>query len=666
MGVAVSRFRNIAYQKVAPNALAAQTQVAFQQALQFHQQGNLAQAQGLYEKILKAQPRHFDALHLSGVLAYQTKKPEKALELIGKAITISPGNATAYYNHALALRELKQLDNAVTSYNRAILLNPDFAEAYNNRGIALQELRKFDDAVASYNRAITLKPGYAEAYNNRGIALRELRLFDDAVASYDQAIALKPDYAEAYNNRGIALQELKKLDHALASYDRAITLKPDYADACYNRANALQELQRLDDAVTSYDRAIALMPCFSEAFYNRANALRKLRKLEDAAASYDKTVALKPDHAEACYNLGITLLELRQPNDAVVSYDRAIALRPDYAEAYWNKSLALLLNGDFKNGWELYEWRWSDKLPGLTKRNFPQPLWSGKESLTGKTILLHSEQGLGDTIQFCRYARSVAELCDRVILEVEPPLIGLLKELDGVADVIAKGSALPPFDYHCSLMSLPLAFQTSLDSVPCSEKYLRSNEKKLTYWAGRLGEKKKPRVGIVWSGSTKHQNDHNRSIPLADLIKKLPPHCQYVSLQKEMRDIDRSTLESNPAILHFGNELHDFTDTAALCELMDIIITVDTSVAHVAGAMGKTTWILLPFSPDWRWLLNRDDSPWYKSVKLYRQSKIGDWESVLARVGADLEKNIPRLPAKSIPNQKVTTTALTAQTQAML
>ena len=698
---------------VATTALAAQTQGKFQQALQLHQSGQLAQAQLLYEEVLQSQPEHFDALHLAGVIASQTKNYQTAAELIGKAIAIYPGNAAFYNNRGNALKELKQLDDAlahydhaialkpdyaeayynrgntfkeltqleaaVANFDQAIALKPDYAEAYCNRGVALLELKQLDDALANYDQAIALKPGYAEAFCNRGYALEKLRKLEDAVTSFDRAIALKPDYAEAYYIRGNVLQELKRLDDAVASFDQVISLKPDYAEAYYNRGNVLQELKLLDDAVASYDRAIALKPDFAGAYNNRGNALQKLRqledavasynqaialkpddakaycncgvvlrelgKLDDAVASYDRAIALKPDYPEACNNLGVALENLGKLDDAVASYNRAIALKPDYAEAYWNKSLALLLGEDFNNGWELYEWRWKTATLLSPKRDFPQPLWSGKESLAGKTILLHSEQGLGDTIQFCRYARSVADVCDRVILEVEPPLIGLLQELAGVADVIAKDSALPPFDYHCPLLSLPLAFKTDLHSIPFSEKYLRINAGKLAYWAKKLGERNKPRVGIVWSGNATHKNDYNRSIPLADMIKKLPSPCQYVSLQKEVRDSDQSALMSNPAILHFGNELHDFADTAALSELMDVVISVDTSVAHLSGALGKTTWILLPFSPDWRWLLNRDDSPWYKSVTLYRQPKIGEWESVLANVSADLANRLSRLPA---------------------
>ena len=418
----------------------------------------------------------------------------------------------------------------------------------------------------------------------------------------DTAIKIQPNNAAFYTNHGNALQELKQLDAAVASYDKAIALKPNYAEAYSNRGNALQELKQLDAAVASYDKAIALKPNYAEAYSNRGNALQELKQLDAAVASYDKAIALQPDLAEAC----------------------------------WSKSLALLLGGDFVDGWKLFEWRWSSEGLKLTKRNFPQPLWLGKESLAGKSVLLHSEQGLGDTIQFCRYAKFVSDLGARVIMEVPKSLFGLMKTLSDVSDLVVKGSPLPAFDYHCPLLSLPLAFNTNLNSIPRATKYLSADSIKLTHWTNKLGEKRKPRIGLAWNGRPEHKNDHNRSIVLAALIQHLPADYQYVSLQKEVRDLDKPVLKSSTDILHFGNELDDFADTAALCELVDVVITVDTSVAHLGGALGRPTWVLLPFSPDWRWLLDRNDSPWYPSVKLYRQPNVGDWSSVFDKIKADI------------------------------
>ncbi len=687
------------------NGIAAKLNAIFQEALILHQQGDINEAQALYDEILTSDPLHFDSLHLSGIIASQTNNHLKAVELFGKSIAIYPHNPAFHINLGLALHELKRFAEAVSSYDRAIALKPDNCESYFYRGNAFQKLKQCETAVLSYEEAIALKPDYAEAFGNCGNALQELKLFEAAVVMYDQAIELKPDYAEFYLNRGNALQMLKQFEEAVSSYDRAIALKSnyaaawcyrgnalqglkmfdaaivsydqaitfnsDYADALCFRGNALQELMQFETAVLSYDQAIALQPDLAKAYYNRGNAyqelmqfntamesynqaitlradfpeaysnrgnvLKELKRFEAAVSSYEKAIALMPEFPEAFNNLGIAFQDFNQLDSAVAHFDNAISLKPDLAVSYWNKSLALLLGGDFIHGWELYEWRWKLENFPSPKRVFPQPLWLGRESLKGKAILLHTEQGLGDSIQFCRYANLVAELGARVIIEVEEPLVTMFEELQGVSELIVKGHPLPAFDYHCPLMSLPLAFKTDVATVPCSEKYLSSKKTKVQYWEKRLGNKTQSRVGLVWSGSRVQKNDKNRTILLADLIRQLPDGFHYVSLQKEVRQVDRAALDSHtPTITHFGEELNDFSDTAALCELMDVVISVDTSVAHLSGALGRSTWILLPFCPDWRWMLDRDDSPWYQSIKLYRQSKIGEWCTVFERVKADL------------------------------
>ena len=299
------------------------------------------------------------------------------------------------------------------------------------------------------------------------------------------------------------------------------------------------------------------------------------------------------------------------------------------------RSLALLLKGDLITGWEVYEWRWKADCHTSPNRNFPQPLWLGFEDIAGKTILLHAEQGLGDTIQFCRYAKLVKERGAFLVLEIPKSLLGLLSGLKGVDEFVEKGKALPVFDYHCPLMSLPLAFKTTLKNIPHPTPYLAAKPQKREEWTHRLGRKEKTRVGLVWSGSTSHNNDQNRSITLQQLLPHLPEHFEYLSLQKEVREVDKPVLEVSE-IRYYNEELKDFSDTAALCELMDLVISVDTSVAHLAGALGKSTWVLLPYAPDWRWQLDREDSPWYGSMKLYRQDKTLEWSRVLNQIALDL------------------------------
>jgi len=642
------------------------------QGLALHQQGKFNEAQARYEEALAIQTNHFDALQLVGTLFVQTKQFTKAVDFLTRAIQVNPNYAPCYSNCGVALKELQRFEEALVSYDKAVSIKPDYADAHFNRGAALQELQRFEEALASYDKAINIKPDYTDAYSNRGATLKELKRLDEALASYDKAIGIKPDYAEACSNRGIALQALKRLDEALASYDKAISIKPDYAEAYSNRGNALQELKRFDEALTSYDKAIGIKPDYADAYSNRGNTLKELQRFEEALAGYDKAISIKPDFAEAYSNRGNALKELQRFEEAVASCDRAISIKPDFAEAYsnrglalqglkrfeealasyaqaisikpdyaeahWNLSLCNLLGGNFKDGWQGYEWRWKSEEISKTLgvRNFSQPLWLGAESIKDKTILLHAEQGLGDTIQFCRYAQLVAELGAKVLLEVQHPLVTLLKDLEGVSQIIARGDALPTFDFQCPLLSLPLAFRTELHTIPPVSQNITSDSEKVTKWQTKLGEKTRPRVGLVWSGSTGHKNDHNRSLTLSQLLPHLPSNIEYVCLQKELRGIDKELLAQHAEIKYFGDALKDFTDTAALCELMDVVISVDTSVAHLAGTLGKLTWVLLPFSPDWRWLLDRDDNPWYPSAKLYRQEKINDWDRVFESIKADL------------------------------
>jgi hypothetical protein len=334
------------------------------------------------------------------------------------------------------------------------------------------------------------------------------------------------------------------------------------------------------------------------------------------------------------------LQEVRQWEAALASCNRAIAIKGDYADAYFNRSIVRLLQGDFENGWIDYEWR-PKHLGGADDRErrvFPQPRWLGAPWLAGKTILIYCEQGLGDTLQFCRYAGLLAASGATVILEVQAPLAALLGGLQGVSQVFTRRDPLPDFDYHCSLLSLPLAFKTDLRTIPAAPQYLRANASKVSKWRAKLGEKSNIRIGLMWSGNPGNKRDQYRSIRLSELLLHLPTEFQYVSLQKEVREVDRETLRSTQ-IMHFADEQQDFTDAAALCQCMDLIVSVDTSIAHLSGALGKETWVLLSSTPDWRWMLDRIDSPWYPTATLYRQDPTdAGWGAVLERLGADLRQ----------------------------
>jgi hypothetical protein len=550
-----------------------------------------------------------------------------------QAIALRPDFALAHSLHGNALAALGNYAAARKSYDRALSINPHYAEVLASRAFALRMLGQMDLALDSLDRALAINPSFPVAHNNRGNLLREMGRLEEALVSYDLAIASKPDYTEAHFSRGVLLQKL------LASYDQAIASSPDHAEAHANRGIVLQKLRRFDEALASTEQAIASKPDHAEAHSNRGLILEKLRALDEALASYDRAIASRPDYAEAHSARATVLLELLRVEDALVSFNTAIQLRPDDAATHFNRALALLLLGRFREGWVEHEWRWQvGSLPcSGDVRPWTQPLWRGEFPLAGKTIVLHSEQGLGDTLQFCRYAPLVANGGARVILEVPRSLQGLLGELEGVSLCLARGDPLPPHDAHCPLMSLPYALGTDLSNIPASPRYLRADQVKVAKWEARLAPKTRPRVGIVWSGNRAHTNDSNRSIALSELMSYLPSSVQYVALQKDLTPADAEVLQSTGgAIIDVSRELHDFGDTAALCECLDIVISVDTSVTHLAGALGKPVWILLPYSPDWRWMLQREDSPWYPSARLYRQSERGNWKTVLERVGADL------------------------------
>ena len=588
------------------------------------------------ERAIALRPDFAEAHNNRGVALAEIGRPEAALESYDKAIALEPDFAEAHNNRGNALADLGCPEAALECYERAIALRPDYAEAWNNRGSALRSLGRPEAALASYERAIALRPEYAKACNNHGSTLWDLGRPEAALKSYERAIALRPDFAEAYYNRGNALADLGHTGAALESYEQAIALKADYAEAWNNRGVALASLKRHEAALESYERAIALRPAYAEAWNNRGNALSDLKRPEAALESYERAIALTPAYAEAWNNRGNALSDLKHPGPALESYERAIALTADHAAAHFNLAICRLRLGDFARGWEAYEWRWEVEELATDRRDFPQPLWLGMQSLAGKTILLHSEQGFGDTLHFCRYAKLVAALGANVVLEVQPALLPLLGNLEGTTQVLPRGDPLPAFDYRCPLMSLPLAFKTDLNDIPAGIPYIRSDARRVAAWQKKLGIRTGLRIGLAWRGNKLKKDDRNRSIALEELLPLVSGQAEWISLQKELRETDAELLASRADIRHTGDQLLDFADTAALVELMDLVITVDTSVAHLAGAMGKAVWILLPFNPDWRWLLDREDSAWYPTARLYRQPAFGDWSSVIRRVREEL------------------------------
>jgi hypothetical protein len=422
-------------------------------------------------------------------------------------------------------------------------------------------------------------------------------------------------------------------DRALKEYERALEMRPDFAFGLNNRGNALNAMGHHEEALASYEHALALKPDYTEAHNNRGNALLDLNRPAEALVDYESAMAHKP-LAFALVNRGSALRYLDRIEEALDSFDRAIALEPDLAEAHWNKALLCLSLGDFKQGWPNYEWRWRGATD-LVPREFTQPQWRG-EDLAGKTILLHAEQGFGDSIQFVRYVPTVAAKGGRIALELPDGLMPLIGKIDGVIGLYHRGDTLPAFDLHCPLLSLPLAFGTTLETIPAPAPYLHAPVEHIPNWRARFARIGGPRIGLVWSGKPTHKNDHNRSIALSRLEPLiLVPSARFISLQGEYRDADLPILDRLP-ILRIEDALTDFAETAAAIGELDLVITVDTAVAHLAGAMGKPFWLLLSHIQDWRWLSQRTDSPWYPSARLFRQAQIGEWDSAITHVADEV------------------------------
>jgi len=617
-------------------AAAAEVQSAYAEATEAYQAKDLERAVSLYDRVIALQPDHAEAFYKRGNALKDLGQLSAALASYEAAVKHRPDFGYAWCNRGFVQQSLGMREEALASFDAAVRLNPDDLVAHVNRGALLQSLSRWQEALASHDRVLASNPQLFQTWLFRGNVLRELRQPEAALASFRKALELKPDYAEAHYNCGVAYELLQQPQAALDSYDRAIASFPQFHQAHYNRGGLLKADGRLQEALEAYDRAIAIKADYAEAHSNRGAVLHELERWDEALASFDRALTLRPGYAEAHMQRAHTLGALGRYEASLREYDRAVALKPEFPEARYNRSQMQLMLGDYEQGWVDYEWRWRN--PAKLKvwpRVLPQPLWLGQEPIAGKRLLIHCEQGLGDTLQFCRFARSVADLGGIVFLEVQQSLVGLLQGLAGVAQVIAQGSPLPEFDYHCPMMSLPLALRTTVATIPGADGYLHGDPAQVAWWQARLGERTRPRIGLVWSGNPAQANDRKRSCALAGWIEHLPREFDYFCLQKDIRPQDEVTLAANPWIARH-DEVGTMSGTAALCECLDLIISVCTSGAHLSGALGRPTWILLAFDAEWRWLHARSDTPWYRSARLYRQPAIGDWQSVLTRVRADL------------------------------
>jgi len=612
------------------------------QALKLYQNGQVKDAKLIYKKILSIDASDVQALSNLAMLEAQQGNYQQAIALMDNLLLQRPSDAVLLFNRGLALMRLGRNQEALNTFETAVSITPTYAVAHCCRGDIYHVLSKNELALESYDLAILYDSKLAQAYNNKANVLKHLGQFENALKYYEQAISLQPDYATAYYNRGVLLQLTTRYEEAIVSFDFAIATNPKYWEAYQQRGIIFHTLGRFNESLESVESAIKLNGSNPELHNNRGAVLQHMTRFQDALKSYDQALALNEGYYEAYVNRGVVLKYLRRLDEAIDSCDAGIRLKPCVAEGHWNKSLILLTYGKFSLGWEEYEWRRKKRDSKLSRRLFTQPSWTGDQSLQNKTIFIHAEQGLGDTIQFCRYIPKLATLGAKVILEVQAPVFNLLTCLEGVWHMIKQGEVIPDFDFHCPLLSLPFCFATDLDSIPAPKNYIKADNAKVRHWHALLGPKRrstKLRVGVVWSSVSKFKYDSWRSMPLVTFMSGLPTdNIEYICLQKEIKSADRALLDSKTDIKFYGELLNDFGDTAALIENVDLVISTCTSVPHLSGALGKPTWILLSEVADWRWLLNRKDSPWYPNVKLYRQSVINDWTPVVAQVRADLKQ----------------------------
>jgi tetratricopeptide (TPR) repeat protein len=577
----------------------------FEAGLRLLQAGQLAEAERCGRSALTLDQGHADSLHLMGLLSMAAKQYDLAIEWFALAIRQNADTADYFVNLGTALHRKGRFDEAIKSFDRALVLNPGQATIWCMMGELLQHERRLDEAILSFDQALNVKPDYFEAANSSAMLYFETRRYDVAIARYTRSLEIDPNQAAAFNLRGISRSRLRRHEEALADCQRAVALEPDHPD---------------------FNKNVGLL-------------MQKLGRHEEAIAWLDKALALNPNHASALNDRGTSLFELRRSEAAFADLIRATEVDPECADYHWNLALMRLRIGEFDAGWLGREWGRKVAVLGFVDRKFAQPQWLG-EPIAGKTILLHSDEGLGDTIQFSRYATMVSQLGARVILEVELPLHALLTGMEGVALCLPKteGVELPEFDLHCPLSSLPLAFKTRLETIPAPRAYLPPlPEARVREWQARLGPHDRLRVGLVWSGNPLHDNDRNRSTNLQAMSALFDVGARFYSLQKEPREADKAMLAERSEIVDLTEHLGDFVDTAALIACLDLVITVDTSVAHLSAAQGRPTWILLPFTPDYRWLLGRDDSPWYPCATLFRQDEGRDYSKLLARVREELK-----------------------------
>ncbi len=541
-------------------------------------------------------------------------------------------SAETYYRLGRYFDDRGETEEALRFFYKAIELDSSLSAAYNDLGTIFQKRGEFEEAVTQYQKALSFNSNFTEANYNLGNAFKELGRWSEAVIYCQKTIDLDPDIPDAHYIQGIAFYEQERLEEAILCWQKALQIKPQFTQIYFNLGIAYYNKGCLEKALEYCRKAVELYPDMADAQYNLGLVWYGKDFLEEAVRCWQKTVQLNPGHRDAYNNMAAAFQDKLELDKAQRCFQKAILNNPDYSEAHWNKALCHLLAGFFPEGWNEYQWRFRIK-DIFFNRHFPQPLWDGG-NLNGKRILLYAEQGFGDTIQFIRYVPLVVKQGGRVFVECQADLFPLLEAMPGIERLIKQGDPLPDFDIQCPLLSLPLAFNTTLEDIPVEFPYLSINLNKIQKWRQYLAaDQSKKKVGLVWAGRPTHKKDRKRSLAL-EAFKPLTdiPRITFYSLQKGEAGQQIKNSSKGIKLIDVTGELVDFTETGALIENLDLVISVDTAVAHLTGALGRPIWTLLPYLPDWRWLLNREDSPWYPSMRLFRQPSPGDWTSVILSV----------------------------------
>ena len=587
----------------------------------------MVEAERLYDQAFALSPNNATLLYFRGTLLLQTGRANAGIREIEASIRLVPNNADALYNLGLAYRGQGRLDDAIRCYQNALCIRPDYYNALYNIGNAYKDQGRLDDAIVQYSNILRIKPESPDALINLGNALQAQGKTEKAIFCYKEALRFRPDSLDALINIGLSHQEEGKLCEAIQYFTDALRMRPDCAEALNHLGVALQGQGAFDASIARLREALRLKPDYPEALNNLGNVLRGRGHIDEAVSCYMKALRIRPNFPDLRINFGNILKDYGRLNEAMNHYAEALRYNPNYADAHLHQSFILLLVGNFEAGWQKYEWRWKSK--GVQWHNHNFPLWDGGR-LDGKSILIHCEQGYGDSIQFVRYAKLIKELGAQVILYCPASLSRLFESVTGVDCLVVHGADIPRCDCQVPMLSLPLLVKTTVATIPSQTPYLTADPSLVEKWHNRFGKIKNFRVGIVWRGKPDHNNDANRSIAFEVFLKLFDAiGCLFIIMQNALTKDEISYCHGKNNVIDISEFLTDFAETAAAISCVDLVISVDTSVAHLAGALNIPVWTLLPFVPDWRWLLGRNDSVWYSSMKLFRQQKIGDWGAVI-------------------------------------